>query len=155
VIAGPSGEREVAVEDFTTGPGRTVLERGELVVEFKVPAPAPHTADAYLRLIPRTEMDIAVVGAGVQLTLDAEGVVTAARVALGAVAPKAIRVPEAEAALVGSRLEDEALDRAAAASSAAANPIDDKRGSVAYRKQIAGVLTKRAAKIAYERAQAR
>ena len=155
VIAGPSGEREVAVEDFTTGPGQTVLERGELVVEFKVPAPAPHTADAYLRLIPRTEMDIAVVGAGVQLTLDGEGAVSAARVALGAVAPTAIRVPEAEAALVGSRLEDEALDRAAAASSAAANPIDDKRGSVAYRKQIAGVLTKRAAKIAYERAQAR
>ncbi len=155
VIAGPDGERRVAVEDFTTGPGKTVLERGELVVEFEVPSPAPHASDAYLRLIPRTEMDIAVVGAGVALTLDDGGTVTDARVALGAVAPKAIRVPDAEAALVGSRVDDEALAAAAAASSAAANPIDDKRGTVAYRKKIAGVLTARAAKIAYERARAR
>lgn len=155
VIAGPAGERRVAVEEFATGPGQTVLERGELVVEFEVPAPAPHASDAYLRLIPRTEMDIAVVGAGVALTLDDGGTVTEARVALGAVAPKAIRVPEAEAALVGSRGEEAALEAAAAASTAAANPIDDKRGTVAYRKKIAGVLTTRAAKIAYERAQAR
>lgn len=155
VIAGPSGERRVAVEDFTTGPGRTVLEQGELVVEFEVPAPAAHASDAYLRLIPRTEMDIAVVGVGVALTLDDGGTVTEARVALGAVAPTAIRVPEAEAALVGSRAEDDALAAAAAAATAAANPIDDKRGTVAYRKKIAGVLTTRAAKIAYERASAR
>jgi len=155
VIAGPAGERRVAVEDFTTGPGRTVLERGELVVEFEVPAPAAHASDAYLRLIPRTEMDIAVVGAGVALTLDDGGTVTEARVALGAVAPTAIRVPDAEAALVGSRADDAALAAAAAAATAAASPIDDKRGTVAYRKKIAGVLTTRAAKIAYERASAR
>jgi len=155
VIAGPNGEREVAVEDFTTGPGRTVLERGELVVEFKLAAPAPHSADAYLRLIPRTEMDIAVVGAGVQLTLDDAGVVKQARVALGAVAPTVLLVEDAAAALVGTRLEEAALETAAAAASAAANPIADKRGTVEYRKKIAGVLTKRAAKIAYERAQAR
>lgn len=155
VIAGPAGERTVAVEDFTKGPGQTVLERGELVVEFFVPAPPPRAADAYLRLIPRTEMDIAVVGAGVWLALDEGGAVAEARVALGAVAPKAIRVPDAEAALVGSRLEDDALDAAAEAASAAAKPIDDKRGTVAYRKRIAGVLTKRAAKQAAERAAAR
>ncbi|MCR9096531.1 MAG: xanthine dehydrogenase family protein subunit M [bacterium] len=155
VIAGPSGERRVAVEDFTTGPGKTVLERGELVVEFEVPAPAPHASDAYLRLIPRTEMDIAVVGAGVALTLDDAGTVTEARVALGAVAPTAIRVPEAEAALVGSSVDDDALTAASAAATAAASPIDDKRGTVAYRKKIAGVLTTRAAKIAAERARAR
>ena len=155
VVAGPKGERRVAVEDFTTGPGKTVLERGELVIEFEVPAPAVHASDAYLRLIPRTEMDIAVVGAGVALTLDAAGTVESARVVLGAVAPTAIRVPDAEAALVGSPLGDESLSAAAAASTAAANPIDDKRGTVAYRKKIAGVLTTRAAKVAYERAQAR
>ena len=155
VIAGPNGEREVAVESFTTGPGQTVLERGELVVEFKLAAPAAHSADAYLRLIPRTEMDIAVVGAGVQVSLDDAGVVQSARVSLGAVAPTALLVEEAAAALVGSRLEDAALDAAGAAASAAANPIADKRGTVEYRKKIAGVLTKRAAKIAYERAQAR
>lgn len=155
VVAGPDGEREVAVEDFTTGPGTTVLKRGELVVEFKVPAPAPRSADAYLRLIPRSEMDIAVVGSGVQVALDGDGAVESARVAIGAVGPRAIRVPDAEAALVGSRLEDDALERAAAAASAAASPIDDKRGTIAYRKKVAGVLTRRAAKIAYERAQAR
>lgn len=155
VIAGPSGEREVDVENFTKGPGQTVLERGELVVEFKVPAPAPRSADAYLRLIPRTEMDIAVVGVGIQVELDESGAIKAARVVLGAVAPTALLVEDAAQALIGSRLEDAALEAAAAASSAAANPIDDKRGTVAYRKKIAGVLTKRAAKLAFERAQAR
>jgi carbon-monoxide dehydrogenase medium subunit len=155
VIAGPNGEREVAVEDFTTGPGQTVLERGELVVEFKIPVPAAHASDAYLRLIPRSEMDIAVVGAGVALELDGDGVVTAARVALAAVAPKAIRAEAAEAALVGSRLEDAALEAAGVAASAAADPIDDKRGTAEYRKRISGVLTRRAAAIAYERARSR
>lgn len=155
VIAGPSGEREVAVESFTTGPGKTVLERGELVVEFKVPAPAPHAADAYLRLIPRTEMDIAVVGAGVALELDEAGVVRAARVALGAVGPKVILAEAAAAALIGTKLEDAALEAAGAAASAAATPISDKRGTIEYRKKIAGVLTRRAAKIAYDRARAR
>ena len=152
VIAGPKGEREVAVEDFTTGPGGTVLARGELVVEFKVPAPAAHASDAYLRLIPRTEMDIAIVGAGVAIALDKNGTVTAARVCLGAVAPKAIRVKAAEVALVGTKLEDAVLEAAGAAASAAATPIDDKRGTVAYRKKISAVLTRRAARIAYDRA---
>ena len=155
VIAGPKGERELPVGSFTKGLGKTVLERGELVVEFKVPAPPPHAADAYLRLIPRSEMDIAVVGAGVWLELDGKGVVKAARVALGAVAPTVHTVDAAAQALVGSKLEESALEAAAAAASAAAKPIDDKRGTIAYRKKIAGVLTKRAAKIAYERAQAR
>ena len=154
-VVGPGGERRIPVEDFTTGPGVTVLERGELVVAFHVPAPKPRTADAYLRLIPRSEMDIAVVGAAVQLSLDAKGVVKSARVAIGAVAPTVLRVDAAEEALVGSRLEDAAIERAMAAASAAANPIDDKRGTVAYRKTVAGVLTKRAAKIAYERAEQR
>lgn len=155
VIVGPAGERSVAVEDFTQGPGQTVLERGELVVEFQVPAPAARASDAYLRLIPRTEMDIAVVGVAVQLELDEAGVVGAARVALGAVAPTALLVASAAQALVGSTLEDDALEAAAAAASAAANPIDDKRGTVAYRKKVAGVLTRRAARIAYDRARAR
>ena len=155
VVAGPKGERTVPVAGFTRGPGRNALERGELVVEFEVPAPPPNSADAYLRLIPRTEMDIAVVGAAVQLTLEPDGRVASARVVLGAVAPTVIVVPDAAAALVGSRLEDEALERAGRAASAAAQPIDDRRGTVVYRKKISGVLTRRAAKIAYERARAR
>jgi CO/xanthine dehydrogenase FAD-binding subunit len=153
VIAGPAGERRVPVDGFCVGPGRTVLEAGELLVAVRVPRPAARTADAYLRLIPRTEMDIAVAGAGVSLTLDAAGVCTAARVAIGAVAPTALRVPEAEQALMGSSLDDAALRRAAEAAAAAARPIDDKRGTAAYRRTVAGVLTRRAAAIAARRAR--
>jgi carbon-monoxide dehydrogenase medium subunit len=154
VVAGPKGERRLPVAGFATGPGQTILERGELVVEIEVPAPAPRSADAYLRLIPRTEMDIAVVGSAVQLTLDDAGVVSSARVALGAVAPTVLEAPEVVEALVGTRLEEAALARAGSAASAAARPIDDRRGTVAYRKKVVGVLTRRAARIAYERAQA-
>jgi carbon-monoxide dehydrogenase medium subunit len=152
LIGGPSGERIVDAEDFTIGPGRTVLRPGEVLVALLMPRPEPRTADAYLRLIPRSEMDIAVVGSAVSVTLDAEGTCTAARVAIGAVAPTALLVPGAAAALIGTRVDEEALARAAAAASAAADPIDDKRGTVAYRKRVAGVLTRRAAAIAAARA---
>ena len=153
VIAGPSGERSVPVEAFCTAPGRTVLERGEILVAIDLPRPAARTADAYLRLIPRSEMDIAVAGAAVSVTLDSAGTCTAARVAIGAVAPTALLVPAAVAALVGSRLDDDALGRAAEAARALAQPIDDKRGTVAYRRQVVGVLVKRAAAKAAERAR--
>jgi CO/xanthine dehydrogenase FAD-binding subunit len=153
VIAGPKGERTVAVEDFCTAPGRTVLDRGELLVGLLVPRPEPRTADAYLRLIPRTEMDIAVAGAGVSLTLDANGICTAARVAIGAVAPTAVLLADAARALIGSRIDDGALAKAAQAASAAARPIDDKRGTIEYRRAMAGVLTKRAAAAAAARAR--
>lgn len=153
LVAGPQGERTVRIEDFATGPGQTVLQNGEFVVEIRVPRPAPRSADAYLRFIPRSEMDIAVVGAGVSVTLDAGGTCTAARVALGAVAPTVIVVPAAAEALIGTTIDDAALQRAAEAASAAANPIDDKRGTVAYRRKVAGVLTRRAAAIAAERAR--
>ena len=155
VIAGPRGERTVPVEQFCLGPGKTVLEQGELLVELRLTRPGPRTADAYLRLIPRTEMDIAIVGAAASVTLDAYGVCTAARVAIGAVAPTARLVPEAAAALVGSRLEPGVLARAGAASEAAARPIDDKRGTMAYRRTVAGVLTRRAAVMAAGRAKGR
>jgi len=155
LIAGPQGERVVPVEKFCTAPGRTVLDSGEILVAVRLPRPAPRTADAYLRLIPRTEMDIAVAGAAVSVTLDANGTCTAARVAIGAVAPTALLVADAARALIGSNLNDDALRKAAEAASAAAKPIDDKRGTVAYRRAVAGVLVKRAAKIAAERAQHR
>src|SRR5262249_35076468 len=148
---GPNGQRTVPAEGFCTAPGRTVLAPGEFLIAIRMPRPAARTADAYLRLIPRTEMDIAVAGAAVSVTLDANGTCTAARVAIGAVAPTALLVPEAAQALVGSRLSDEALERAASAATQAARPIDDKRGTVAYRRTIAGVLTKRAALAAAER----
>ena len=151
-IAGPSGRREIAAEAVTTGPGKLSLTKGEIVESIFLPARPPRSGDAYLRFIPRTEMDIAVVGAGVSLTLDEAGVCTAARVALGAVAPKAMLVADAGAALVGSALDDAALEKMAAACSAACNPIDDKRGTVEFRTKVAGVLAKRAAVIAKDRA---
>ena len=153
-IAGPKGLREAKVEDVVSGPGKTTLKSDEFVVSFFLPKPAKRAGDAYLRLIPRTEMDIAVVGAGVSLTLDAKGTCTAARVALGAVAPKALLVKAAGKALVGTQVDAAALDALAAACRAACKPIDDKRGTVEYRTKVAGVLARRAALIALERARA-
>jgi CO/xanthine dehydrogenase FAD-binding subunit len=155
VIAGPNGERTVPAEAFCTGPGRTVLERGEFLVAIRIPRPAARTADAYLRLIPRTEMDIAVAGAGASVTLGPDGTCTAARVAIGAVAPTALLVQDAANALIGTRLDEAALKRAADAATAAARPIDDRRGTIAYRKAVAGVLTKRAVAAAAARAKER
>ena len=155
VIASPGGTREVPTEDFVTGVGQNVLAPTEFLIGFKIPRPQSKTADAYLRFIPRTEMDIAVCGAGVALTLDGSGTCTAAKVAIGAVAITALPVPDAAAALIGTKVDDAALAAAAAASSALARPITDKRGTVEYRKKVVGVLTKRAAAIARDRAAAR
>lgn len=152
-IAGPQGRRELPVAEVAVGPGKTALAAGELVESILLPARPARASDAYLRFIPRTEMDIAVVGAGVSLELDADGVCSAARVALGAVAARVILVEAAGQALVGTRLEDSALDALAAAASAACAPIDDKRGTVAFRTQVAGVLARRAAQAAQARAQ--
>jgi carbon-monoxide dehydrogenase medium subunit len=152
VVAGPKGRREVPVESIVTGPGRTSLARDEFIVAFHLPKRPPRSADAYLRFIPRTEMDIAVVGAGVSLTLDASGAVTDARVVLGAVAPTAILVADAAAALIGRKLDDTVLDALDAAAQRACKPIDDKRGTIEYRTKVAGVMARRTATIAYERA---
>jgi carbon-monoxide dehydrogenase medium subunit len=152
VVAGPNGRREVAVDSICTGPGRTSLGPGEFIVEFHLPKRPPRSADAYLRFIPRTEMDIAVVGVGVSVTLDAAGACTDARVVLGAVAPTALLVPEAAAALVGRKLDETALAALDQAAQRACKPIDDKRGTIEYRTKVAGVLARRTATIAYERA---
>ncbi|HEX7922824.1 MAG TPA: xanthine dehydrogenase family protein subunit M [Bradyrhizobium sp.] len=150
-VQGPNGRRELKVEDVPAGPGRTNLKPGEILVSFALPPRPKGSGDAYLRMIPRTEMDIAVVGIGVSLTLK-DGVCTAARVGLGAVAPTALLVAPAAQALVGSKLDDAALEAAAAACRAACRPIDDKRGTIAYRTKTAGVLLKRTAAIAAQRA---
>ena len=152
-IAGPGGRRDLPVEDVITGPGQTALEAGEMVVSFTFPKRPPHSGDCYLRLTPRTEMDIAVVGAAVNLTLDDGGTCTAARVSLGAVAPTPLLVEDAAAALIGTSVDDAALDVLAAAASAACDPIDDKRGTIAYRIKTAGVMTRRAAETALDRAR--
>jgi len=151
-IAGAQGWREAPVEDFVRGPGKTSLAEGELVVTFLLPRRAPRSGDAYLRFTPRTEMDIAVVGAAVNLTLDDQGVCSSARVSLGAVAARALLVPAAAAALIGTRVDEAALLRLAGAASAACKPIDDKRGTKEYRIKVAGVMARRAAEIALQRA---
>jgi carbon-monoxide dehydrogenase medium subunit len=152
-IVGPKGRRELAVEDVMLGPRQLALEKGEIIASFQLPKKAPRSADAYLRFIPRTEMDIAVAGCGVCLTLDAGGTCTAARVGLGAVAARPLLVADAAKALVGSKVDDAALGKLDAAVRAACKPIDDKRGTIEYRTKVAGVLARRAALIALERAR--
>jgi CO/xanthine dehydrogenase FAD-binding subunit len=153
-IIGPDGTRDAPVEDVITGPGKTSLKNGEIVTSFLFPARPAHSGDCYLRLTPRTEMDIAIVGAGVSLTLDGSSKCTAARVSLGAVAPKPLLVKEAADALIGTAVDDAALKKLAAAASAACNPISDKRGTKEYRIKTAGVIARRAAEKALERAGA-
>jgi len=155
VVVGPNGRREVPAESIAVSPGKTSLDPGEFVLEIRLPPRPARSGDAYLRSIPRTEMDIAVVGAGVSLTLDASGVCTEAHVALGAVAPTVLLVPEAGAALVGTTVDDAALAALDAAARGACMPISDKRGTADYRTKIAGVLARRAAVIAYTRAEER
>jgi len=152
VVAGANGRREVPVESIVTGPGRISLGREEFIVAFNLARRPPRSADAYLRFIPRTEMDIAVVGAAVSVALDTGGVCTNARVVLGAVAPTAVLVPEAATALIGHRLDEATLAALDAAARRACKPIDDKRGTIVYRTKVAGVMTRRAAAIAFERA---
>lgn len=152
-VIGPNGTREVPVEDIAIGPGRTSLEAGEFVVSFQLPKRPANSGDAYLRFTPRTEMDIAVVGCSVNLTLDDTGTCIDAIVSLGAVAARALIVEDAAKALIGTKVDDAAMDALGAAASAAATPIEDKRGTVEFRTEVAGVLAQRAAAIALERAK--
>jgi CO/xanthine dehydrogenase FAD-binding subunit len=152
-VVGPDGMRDVPVERIPVGPGKTSLAKGEIIESFFLPSRPRHSGDAYLRFTPRTEMDIAVVGVAINLSLDTDGICTRARVALGAVAPTVLLVEECADALVGTKIDEAALDRLAAAASAACRPIDDKRGTKEFRIKIAGVLAKRVAAKALERAR--
>jgi carbon-monoxide dehydrogenase medium subunit len=151
-VVGPEGTRDVPVQEIPVSPGKTSLKPGEFVASVFLPPRLERSGDAYLRFIPRTEMDIAVVSAGVALQLDENGTCTAARVSLGAVAPTVLLVPEAADTLIGTKVDEPALEALAKAASAAAKPIADKRGTVEYRVHVAGVLARRAAVIARNRA---
>ncbi|MHA1567130.1 MAG: FAD binding domain-containing protein, partial [Alphaproteobacteria bacterium] len=151
-IVGSDGPRDLDVVDVSVGPGKTALGAAEIVESILLPARPPRSGDAYLRFIPRSEMDIAVVGVGISLTLDDDGVCRGARVALGAVAARVLLVEVAAQALIGTSIDDAALAKLADAASAACQPIDDKRGTIEFRIRVAGVLAKRAAIIAMERA---
>lgn len=152
VIAGPNGERELPAERFCTGPGQTVLEKGEMLVSLRIPAPASNSSSFYLRFIPRNEMDIAVVGAGASVVLDdAKQTIVSARIALGAVAPIPLFAEEAGALLAGREVSDDAIDEAAQAAQAIARPISDMRGTAEQRTHLVGVLTRRALNGAIQR----
>jgi aerobic carbon-monoxide dehydrogenase medium subunit len=152
MITGPKGSRKLAIEDVPAGVGRTNLKKGEIITAIALPKRPPRSGDAYLRFTPRTEMDIAVVSVGINLTLDAKGIITKARVALGAVAATVFLVKDAAKALIGTKLDDDTQAKLAAICSAACKPIDDKRGTIEFRTEVAGVLARRAAEIAYTRA---
>lgn len=152
LIAGPGGERRLAVEQFVTGPGATRLGAGEFLLALEIPRPASNSADAYQRFTPRNEMDIAVVGAAANLTLNSAGICTAARIALGAVAPTVLLVPAIADLLLGSAIDEPLLAKAARLASQAGSPISDKRGTAEYRRRIAGVLTRRVIQTAANRA---
>jgi CO/xanthine dehydrogenase FAD-binding subunit len=152
-VIGPKGRRDVPVEAIPIGPGKTALARDEIVVSLFFPPRPPGSGDAYQRFTPRTEMDIAVVGVGINLALDAAGTCTAARVALGAVAPTVLLVKSAADTLVGTSVDDGALNRLAEACSGACRPIDDKRGTKEYRIKVTGVIARRTALQALERAR--
>ena len=150
-ILNSSGTKDVLVEDIPSGPGSTSLENGELITAINLPKRNDYEGDAYLRFIPRTEMDIAVVGCAVNLSLE-NGVITSAKVVLGAVGPKVILAHSAADCLVGTKLDGSSLSRFSAECSLIAKPISDKRGSEEFRKDIIGVIAQRAAKKAYDRA---
>ncbi len=150
VIAGPGERKEIPIENFHLGPGKTILENGQMLVALKFPKRNNNSADAYLRMTPRTEMDIAVVGCGVNISIE-NGVCTNARVSLGAVAPKPLLINEASDIMVGSSLDEETLEKVSKICRDSCNPIDDKRGTIDYRTKVAGVLFKRATLLAADR----
>ena len=152
-IVGPKGRRELPVEDIMLAPRKLALQKGEIIASFYLPPRGKGMGDAYLRFIPRTEMDIAVVGVGVNLTVDGAGKISAARVGLGAVAPKVLLVKGAADAIIGTTLDDAAQKKLEAAVRAVCTPIDDKRGTKEFRIDVAGVLARRTALAALERAK--
>jgi carbon-monoxide dehydrogenase medium subunit len=149
-IAGPNGSRNIPIETFHTGPGKTVLENGEMLVSINFPKRASNSGDAYLRMTPRTEMDIAVVGCGVNITME-NGVCTNARVSLGAVAPTPLLINEASEIMVGTDINSDIIQRVSKICMEACNPINDKRGTIDYRTKVAGVLFKRTVLTAIDR----
>ena len=153
VIASEQGTREVDIEDFFKGPGATVLNEGEFLQKFKIPAPKAGTGAIYKKFAIRGDTDISIVGVGCQLILQKDGTIEDARISLAAVAPRPIRATEAEKLLIGKKLTQELLDQAAAAAENSCTPITDQRATAEYRKKMIGVCTRHAVEEAAERAQ--
>lgn len=148
VITSSQGARTLPLENFFRGPGICALTPGELLQEIQIPAPLANSSGCYLRHTPRQEMDIAVVGVGSWLRFDQSGRCDEARIVLGAVAPTPLRVPDAEAVLIGKNIDDNLIQEAAVIAAQAAKPISDLRASIEYRREIVKVLTRRTIKAA-------
>jgi carbon-monoxide dehydrogenase medium subunit len=151
-IATPGSDREMAVEEFCTAPGRNALGPSELLMSLRLPPPQPRSGACYLRFIPRNEMDIAVAGAGVSVVLE-DGVFKSARIALASVGPTPLFVEDAGEALAGKPVNEESMRAASEIARAAARPITDMRGTIEYRKHLCAVLTRRALESAVARAK--
>ena len=155
VIAGPKGQRDVAVENFCTGPGKNVLEAGEFLVELRFPARPAHSGSHYRRFIPRNEMDIAVVGVAASVVLDGAGEkFVSARIALGAVGPTPLFAKAAGDLLAGQKVSGDVISKAADAARSIAKPIDDMRGTKEFRLEVTAVLTRRVLEEAVRQARA-
>lgn len=152
IISGQTGEREEPIENIVVSPGATVLKKGEFILGFKLPKPQSGSGDAYLRLIPRSEMDIAVVGAGASVSVDKNKKITSIRISLGAIAPTQVTLNGLEDIFIGKEPDEDSINKLVSIAESACNPIKDKRGTIEYRTKIAGVLAKRTLTIAYERA---
>ena len=153
-IAGPNGTREVAAEDFCTGPGRSVLQDGEILVSIHMPPPQEHSGANYLRFIPRNEMDIAVAGVGTSVVLDASGQnFVSARISLASVAPTPVFCKDAGESLAGKPVSEATIQEASEKAQADAVPINDMRGTIRQRIHLVGVLTRRTLNNAVERAR--
>lgn len=151
-VIGPNGERQIPVDKFCTGPGKSALSDNELLVSIFIPAPVAGGGAFFLRFIPRNEMDIAVVNAAVAVVMDGD-TVKSARIAIGSCAPTPILATKAGALLAGNAVSDGLLQRVGDAASDATTPISDMRGTAKYRKHLARVLTKRAVLGAIDRAR--
>jgi carbon-monoxide dehydrogenase medium subunit len=134
----------VPLDAFFVGPGYAVLGSNELLLEISVPQPARRSGSFYVRHTPRARMDLAVASVAAAITLDDDGAIAEARLALGAVAPTPMRATEAEALLPGQALTDELTQEAGALAARQAQPIDDQRASAAYRRHLVNILTQRA-----------
>lgn len=154
VVAGPNGRRDIPVESFCLGPGKNALQAGELLVEMRLPPVSLHSGSHYRRLIPRNEMDIAVVGVGVAVRLNESGdQFLSARIALSAVAPTPLFAREISDSLAGEQVNEEVIRRAAQACGEIVQPIDDMRGTIAYRQHVTSVLVRRVLESAVKRAR--
>ena len=153
-IQSGEGERQVAVEEFCTGPGQTVLAEHEILVKLTIGQAAPHSGAKFLRFIPRNEMDIAVANVASLVELDDScKTFRQARIAIGAVAPTPLYVEAAGAALAGKEVNDGHIAAAAGIARDAASPIHDMRGTIEHRRQLVEVLTGRTIRAAVSRAK--